>query len=217
VSDFLGGIAPAARKVYEAVSSPWHAPGCPVGVHTHHALTREAGDYAKILAGASIFTIPSSFDHPVTSGASLDLKSTTRAKAKLPAGFEHPTATNLPAVATLLSVLPACFPVSDFVGGITSVAHQVLDVSSGHWFAAGCPPGTFPHLLWSRAAGGHAEFLAGASTLAILPSFDSLMTSGVSIDPESTARAPASLLSGFEHPCDGILVGQSRVISRGVL
>ena len=200
MSDLFGGTASVAPKVFEVVSSPWSASGCPLGVHTHYALTREAGGYAKILAGASILAIPSSFDRPVTSGASLDVESTASATAKSPDSFEHPTATNLSAVATPLSVQPACFPVSNHVGGISSVAHQVLDAPAGHWFASGCPLGTFPHLLWTCVAGGHAEISAKDSTLMIRPSFDSQVSSGASIDPESTARVPATLPSGFEHP-----------------
>jgi len=156
--------------------------------------------HAEILAGASSLAIPSSFDCPVTSGVSLDLESTASAKAKSPGCSKHPTATNPSAVATLLSVWPACFPVSEFVDGITSVAHQVLDVSSGHWFASGCPLGTFPPLFQSHVAGGHAKILVVASTFAIRPSFDSPESSGASIDPESTERAPATLSSAFEHP-----------------
>jgi len=200
VSDLFGGTASVAPKVFEVASSPWFASGCPLGVHTHHPLTREAGGHAKILAGASILAIPSSFNRPVTSGASLDLESTASAKAKSPDSFEPPTATNLSEVATLLSVQPACFPVSHLVGGITPVVHQVLDVPSGHWFASGCPLGAFPHLLWACVAGGHAEISARAPILAIPPSFDRQVSSGASIDPTRTARAPATLTSGFEDP-----------------
>jgi len=110
VSDFSGGIVPAAHKVFAVVSSHWFASGCPLGVHTHQALTREAGGYAKIAAGASILAIPSSFDCPVTSGASLELESTAIAKAKSPDSVEPPTARNPSAVTTLLSVLPSLFP-----------------------------------------------------------------------------------------------------------
>jgi len=131
---------------------------------------------------------------------SLDPESTASAKTKSPDSFEHPTSMTPSAVASLLSVQPACFPVSDLVGGITSGAHHVLDAHARHWFASGCPLGTFPHLLWTCVAGGHAEILARASTLAIRPSFDSLESSGASVNHESTARAPATLTSSFEHP-----------------
>jgi len=119
---FLVELAP---KVFEVAPSPWFASGCPLGVHTHQALTRKARGYAKILAGASILAIPSSCDSSVTSGVRLDLESTASAKAKSHDSFEHPRATNLSAVATPLSGQPACFPVSDLAGGNTSVAHQV--------------------------------------------------------------------------------------------
>jgi len=178
VSDFLGGLAPAVYQALEVVSSSWFAQACPFGVNTHHTLTREARGYAKILAGASILAIPSSFARRVTSEASLNLNSTASAKAKSPDGSEHSTATNPPAVATLLSVLPASFPVSEFAGEITSDTHQVLAVPADQWLAPECSLGPFPHHLWSRVAGGPANILVGATTLAIRPSFDSHVPSG---------------------------------------
>jgi len=138
------------------------------------------------MAVASILATPSSFDHPVASGASLDLESTASAKAKLPGGFEHPTAKNPSAVAIIPSVLPACFPMSDFFSGIASVTHQVFDVLSGHWFACGCPLGICHHLLLSHVAGGHAQVWAGAHIFAIRPSFDSPATSGLSRTAEKS-------------------------------
>ena len=194
------GTASVASKVFEVVSRPWSAQGHPLGVHTHHALTREAGGHAKIWAAASILAIPSSFTRPVTSKASLDLDSTASAKAKSPERSEHPTATNPSAVATLLSVLPACFSASKGAGGITTAAHQVLDVPSGQWLASGCSLGHFQHLPRSCVAEGPAEILVGATTLAVRPSFDGQVPSGVNNDPDITVRTPVPLPSAFKRP-----------------
>jgi len=62
------------------------------------------------------------------------------------------------------------------------------------------PFGPFPHLLWSRVARGHAAHLVGESTLANPPRFDIQVSPGASTAPESAARAPATLLSGFDCP-----------------
>jgi len=114
VCHLLDSTASVASKVFEVVSRPWFAQGCPLGVHTNHARTREAGGHAKILAAASILAIPLSFARPVTSEASLDLDSTARAKAKSPERSEHPTATNLSAV-----------------GGTDSVADKRFEAAPG--------------------------------------------------------------------------------------
>jgi len=196
----LDSTASVASKVFEAVSRPWFAQGHPLGVHTNHAPTREAGGHAKILAAVSILAIPSSFARSVTSEASLDLDSTASATAKSPERSEHPTATNASAVATLLSVLPACFPASEVAAGITTAAHQVLDVPSGQWLAPGCSLGPFQHAPRSCVAGGPAKILLGATTLAIQPSFDGPVPSGANKDPDSTARAPVPLISAFKRP-----------------
>jgi len=62
VSDFFSGNASTAHKVSEAVSSPWFAPGFPLGVHPHRVQPCLAGGFVETMAGASILATPSSFD-----------------------------------------------------------------------------------------------------------------------------------------------------------
>jgi len=200
VSNLFGGAAIVAPNAYEVVSSPGFASECPLGVHTHHALTCNARGYAKILAGVSILAIPPSFDSPVTSGVSLDLESTTRAQTELPSGLAHPPATTPSANVSLPSVPAVCPSVSDFLGGIASAAHKVFEVVSSPWSASGCPLGVHTLCVQPCLAGGHAEILAGASILANPSSSDHPVTSGASLDPESIERAPPPLPSGFEQP-----------------
>ncbi len=107
----------------------------------------------------------------------LNLESTASAKAKPPASFEHPTATNLSAV-----------------GGTDPVAQHPFEVAPGRGTASEGLVEVHPNDSLLGAAGGPAELLAGAPTVAIQPSFDSTAASWTSPDPNSNASALAKLL-----------------------
>jgi len=154
VSDVFGKIASVAHQAFEVVSSPWVASGCLLGVHPHCIQPRLAGGHAEILAGGSIFAIPSGFDCPVTSGASPDPDSTASAQSQLPSGFEHPPATGRSTIASLPSVSAVCPSMSDLFGGIAQAAHTVFEVVSSLGLLQGALLESTPialSLIWPQA------------------------------------------------------------------
>ena len=111
-----------------------------------------AGGYAQNLGRASSFAIPSSFDHPVTTRASLALDSTASAQMQFPSGPEQPPAMAPSAMVSPSPVPAVCPSVSDFLGGIVPAAHKFFAVKSSHWFASGCPLGIHTHHTLTHSA-----------------------------------------------------------------